>query len=629
MKTIRMGATACFVMIWISGNLCATAQETTQIPTEKIEGNGVWVSHSDQKIKQAKAPVAVKVWFEDQLLGDGKAYDRRAREFSKEKRTELRTKVVATLKAISNRSFERARTSISALEADGKLTDLKQHWIVNGFSCKVKPQAFEDLKNVPGIKKIFVSGPTRRVNRNSKKQAIVNLSEQDPFDPRQNKKAWYIRALLADKAWTELSATGKGTLNIIHDFNFVFSDHNSHNLYSNPGEVPGNGKDDDENGLVDDVHGFNFLLNSGMLTMVPNANSPKDLHGTSCAAIVCGRSTKSSALEFGIAPEAKWAGVIGQDIEPAIEWAVEQNADTYSMSFSRPNLGEMRSHWRKVMEHGSMCGVYFVSGAGNFAMTEKVPVQMRTPEDIPNVVFAAAGVQRDLSRTPFSSKGPVEWRTNHYRDGRIQKPEVCAFNFGLPIRMPNGQVRPTALNGNSFAGPMFCGSIAVMLSADPELLPWDLKEIITSTATDVGPEDVDDETGHGLINCYRATKEVLRRKAIREGMDASRFEGREDGDELNLDSYREGLVKKKFWVRAMKVNGGAAAAGIKASDIVLSVNEKPMDSDAFWKRSFQSSNRKSLSVVVQRGSEKLTFKVNGQSGMGPPGVLYDQPVFAK
>ena len=51
-----------------------------------------------------------------------------------------------------------------------------------------------------------------------------------------------------------------------------------------------------------------------------------------------------------------------------------------------------------------------------------------------------------------------------------------------------------------------------MLSADPDLLPWDLHEIITSTATDVGPEGVDHETGHGLINCYAAVSEVLRRK---------------------------------------------------------------------------------------------------------------------
>ena len=38
---------------------------------------------------------------------------------------------------------------------------------------------------------------------------------------------------------------------------------------------------------------------------------------------------------------------------------------------------------------------------------------------------------------------------------------------------------------------------------------------LTSTATDVGPEGIDYETGHGLINCHAAVKEVLRRKALR------------------------------------------------------------------------------------------------------------------
>ena len=32
---------------------------------------------------------------------------------------------------------------------------------------------------------------------------------------------------------------------------------------------------------------------------------------------------------------------------------IEQGADTYSMSFSRPDLGEYRSHWRKLMEQGT------------------------------------------------------------------------------------------------------------------------------------------------------------------------------------------------------------------------------------------------------------------------------------
>ena len=35
------------------------------------------------------------------------------------------------------------------------------------------------------------------------------------------------------------------------------------NLWTNPGEIPGNGKDDDGNGCIDDVHGWDFANNDG------------------------------------------------------------------------------------------------------------------------------------------------------------------------------------------------------------------------------------------------------------------------------------------------------------------------------------------------------------------------------
>ena len=35
------------------------------------------------------------------------------------------------------------------------------------------------------------------------------------------------------------------------------------NVWTNRGEIPNNGIDDDHNGYIDDVHGFNFLTNSG------------------------------------------------------------------------------------------------------------------------------------------------------------------------------------------------------------------------------------------------------------------------------------------------------------------------------------------------------------------------------
>ena len=59
---------------------------------------------------------------------------------------------------------------------------------------------------------------------------------------------------------------------------------------------------------------------------------------------------------------------------------------------------------------------------------------------------------------------------------------------------------------------MFCGTIALMLSANPELKPWEAREIIIRTATDVADKGFDSQTGHGLINAFAAVKQARERK---------------------------------------------------------------------------------------------------------------------
>jgi hypothetical protein len=507
-------------------------KEPKILGTEKVSGQGLWI-HDKVTHRIERGPVQVKIWFDKQLLGTGQSYLQRAKTLKGWKRSELRKAAVKSLKTLSEKTWKDVAGKIKELMDQGSLRNLERHWIINGLTATIDKKGLEGLKKIKAVKKIFFSGRPRKNRASSNKAQFIKPVKRQAFDPDRYKHPWYISYLLARKTWKTFKVTGKGTLNIVHDGHFIFTDNLSPNLYRNAKEIPGNNKDDDGNGLIDDYHGWNFSRNSPDLSpRKAGSGRPASLHhGYLCATIISGVGVKDKSYEFAIAPESRWAGVIaGGKIEAAVEWAVEQKADTYSMSFSMPNLGEYRSHWRKVLEHGSFCGIYFVSGAGNFAKTARVPVQMRTPEDIPNAVFAAAGIRKDFGKTPFSSQGPVNWNTEHYKDGTVQKPAVCAFNFKLPKLNPDGTVRKNAINGNSFAGPMYCGAIALLLSADPELLPWELRDIITSTATDVGPKGLDTQTGHGLINCYRAVKETLRRKALRQGKDPSPYEGREKND---------------------------------------------------------------------------------------------------
>eukprot|EP00951_Prasinocladus_malaysianus_P025439 scaffold223149_cov21-Prasinocladus_malaysianus.AAC.1 len=69
------------------------------------------------------------------------------------------------------------------------------------------------------------------------------------------------------------------------------------NMWVNPGEVPGNGIDDDENGFVDDIHGINSRTETG---------DPMDVakHGTHVAGIVAARAN-NWIFGAGVAPMAK------------------------------------------------------------------------------------------------------------------------------------------------------------------------------------------------------------------------------------------------------------------------------------------------------------------------------------
>ena len=605
------------------------------LASERLEGEGTWVDEAFKTRFRQNRRARATIWFDDQLLANGEAYTRRSREFSGRRKGELGVAATRTLKAIHERSWKKAAPRIQQLLETGMISQLERHWIVNGFSCITVKEHLESLRGVPGVKKIF-AGPRLPPKRPLPPGAppAFKPPKKKTRGPQLYKHPWYIRSLQADRVWKQFGIRGKGILNVVHDFNFVFSDNLTGNLHRNPGELPGNGIDDDQNGFVDDYHGFNFDAETARLTSVQvplRSSSPQGMHGFMCAAIICGRGVSGKEYEFGIAPEASWAGVIaGGQLEDAVQWAIEQGADTYSMSFSIPRLREYRSHWRKLMEHGSLCGLFFVSGAGNFAQTEKTPVQMRTPEDIPEVVFAAAGVQRDFSPTPFSSQGPVSWKTEHYRDGLVQKPEVCAFNMGLPLLRRDGTTRPVALNGNSFAGPMFCGAIALMLSADPDLLPWDLKEIITETATDVAAEGVDAQTGHGLINCYRAVKEVLRRKALREGRDPKAYTGREPGDEVDLAAEKEKLAARSVVIARIAPAGQAAKVGIEIDDLVRSYDGRSITTITALRAAVRASSQRpgrKITLVITRGGKKLEFIVKP----GPLGIQsaahYAAPAF--
>jgi hypothetical protein len=56
---------------------------------------------------------------------------------------------------------------------------------------------------------------------------------------------------------------------------------------------------------------------------------------------------------------------------------------------------------------------------------------------------------------------------------------------------------------------MLCGTIALMLSVNPDLHPWETRQILIDTARDIADEGYDYQTGHGLIDAEEAVAVVV------------------------------------------------------------------------------------------------------------------------
>ena len=487
------------LMVWLVGVIFVGAQET------KI----------DPKVSQAirgGRSTGVILLGKRQLLEGPKGFPDFCAQNKASKRTQLRPKIIAQLKA--NAKIDQAKLR-RELKLPKEAEDL---WLVNGIAATLSPEAIRAAEKSANVKYIYPSGPIPRGGIRGRVSEVLPKAKRKPFSTKDKKIPWNLKAVGADKVWTELKITGRGAVVAMFDsgVNYRHEDLRN-NIWINPGEKANNGKDDDGNGLVDDYYGFNFRI------MQPEviASGPQQ-HGTLTSGIVAGNGAGGTVT--GLAPEAKLMPLIGWGgsyvAARVHEYALEMGADVMNMSFSIPNLGHTRGLWRLMSEHATAAGLVLVSGAGNFQGLLK-PGQLRVPEGIPCVI-AAGGVDRNLKVPRFVSLGPVEWGSvkfygDHPMPKGLIKPDVCGFpGAGYPVLAGanKGYIDPNLrIRGNSFSGPHVAGTVALMLSANPDLMAWRVKEIIESTAADLGPKGKDNDTGYGLLNALAAVKTALAEKA--------------------------------------------------------------------------------------------------------------------
>lgn len=217
------------------------------------------------------------------------------------------------------------------------------------------------------------------------------------------------------------------------------------NIWTNPDEVPDDGLDNDYNGLIDDINGWDFYNQDNSVYDCPDI----DGHGTHLAGIIA--AVRDSYGVAGVAPLVKIMPVkfIGSpdggntaDAILAIEYAVDKEVKFANCSWGSDNYDQL------LYEAMAAAPMLFIAAAGNESTNnDTVPVYPAS-FDLPNVISVAA-IDNQGNLASFSNYGASV--------------DVAAPGKYVLSTVPNADY--AFMSGTSNAAPHVSGVAALMYSA--------------------------------------------------------------------------------------------------------------------------------------------------------------------
>ncbi|WP_203225979.1 S8 family peptidase [Calothrix sp. PCC 6303] len=272
---------------------------------------------------------------------------------------------------------------------------------------------------------------------------------------------WGADLVKAPEVWAK-GYTGKGIVVAVLDTGVDYNHTDlKGNIWTNSREIIGNGKDDDGNGFVDDVYGWNFHDKN-------NKTLDTHGHGTHVAGTIAG--VRNNFGVTGIAYDAKIMSVkvLGNEggsslsVAGGIRYAVNNGANVINMSLGSNSPS---SDILAALQYASSKGVIVVMAAGNDRLTlPGFPARYADKWGI-----AVGAVDRNNNMASFSN-----------RAGSNPLAYVTAPGVSIYSTIPgNGY---SFMSGTSMAAPHVAGVVALMLSANRSLSDSRVREIVTQSA---------------------------------------------------------------------------------------------------------------------------------------------------
>ena len=302
---------------------------------------------------------------------------------------------------------------------------------------------------------------------------------------------WHLAKIEAFAGWDITTGSDKVVIAVIGTGVKLDHPELQDKIWTNPGEIPDNEIDDDGNGKVDDVHGWDFVNWHG---------EPRDdhWHGTYVASVAAAE-TNNGTLIAGVswgaeimpvkALDQNGGGSIA-DINGGILYAADNGAKIINLSFSLTCSNYPHST-QNVVNYAYSKGALIVAGSGGLDPDDPIP---------PDGDFYPGALDRVVSVAA----------TDRY-DGH---PDFSAYNDKVDIAAPGVGIwgvciypscEPAApLIDIHAAAAQVSGLAALIWSVNPNLTNDQVEEIIKSTAVDLGEPGRDDYFGWGRIDAAAA-----------------------------------------------------------------------------------------------------------------------------